>query len=206
MSDRNDYSTEEDDLRVSIRLGVLVSALLILAFGLLSQERKTGAVAGTVVVAKNSPLSGAKVAIKGPSLKDPLKTETDKNGQFRFEDVPAGKDYMIGAQLEGYESAMAQGIVVTENKTTTVHLEMPATRISGLVTGNDDSRQFQYSINVGSRDGVTRGMFFAVYRQRELVASIEAIEVRERETTCNLRGTSQIERPKVGDIVIYEKR
>ena len=70
-------------------------AALLLAVqgrGLSAQERPTGTVTGTVYDSTTStPLEGANVAVVGTSAM----TESDEEGRFRLEDVPAGEHMVM---------------------------------------------------------------------------------------------------------------
>lgn len=187
------------------RLAVSGIALLWLLGGASAQERGAGIVEGTVVDGDNAPLGGVKVAIRVAPYTNPLMVaETNKEGRFRFENVPEGKGYAVGAQLGGYRSVAEEGLRVVADKTTTISLEMMEDGLRGLVTSPDGA---PVMIDLGTRDGVRPRMRFRVYRDRgdylDAIASIEVgAEPGKASCRCRLTGTDQDERPRTGDTVI----
>jgi hypothetical protein len=192
-------------MHVISRLAVLGVALVVLGGSAQAQEA-TGTVTGAVIDSNRAPLRGATVAIRHSSrANDNLSTETDKQGHFRFEGVPVGKGYAVRAQLAGFKAAVEEGVNVVEGKTTDVTLALPPASLRGLVVSRDGA---PVMIDLGSKDGVTPGMTFRVYRARENrdyldgIAVIEAGNPSVDACRCRLSGMDQDERPREGDTVI----
>ena len=78
--------------RLPLFAAVAALLLAVQGRGLSAQERPTGTVTGTVYDRTTStPLEGANVAVVGTSAM----TESDEEGRFRLEDVPAGEHMVM---------------------------------------------------------------------------------------------------------------
>ena len=77
-------------------------ALLLIALCLASIAHAEGAAITGIVRWKETPLVGARVLVSGDALAEPRETNTDEEGRFAIEDLPAGS-YTIDISAPGYE-------------------------------------------------------------------------------------------------------
>jgi hypothetical protein len=102
--------------------------LLLVVVSLTLAQRQTGSVVGKVTDTENTPLPGASVTLQGPALMGTLTYVTTESGDFRFPAIPPGKDYVITASLDGFNTVSREGIIVNVGKTVTVGIQLePAT-------------------------------------------------------------------------------
>jgi len=95
--------------RVAIGAAILGLVSLPLSF---AQARTTAALAGRVADEAGAFLPGAAVRIASPALiGGPLAAATDKEGRFRFQELPPGV-YVIDVSLKGYRSMHIEGTVL----------------------------------------------------------------------------------------------
>ena len=65
-------------------------------------EPQTGAIIGTVTDGNDGTVSGATVALEGPSLADPQRVETTDNGFFRLDHLKPGIPYHVNVSARGF--------------------------------------------------------------------------------------------------------
>ena len=106
----------------------MVSALLMLAFSLISVEdlaaAEAGVVVGTVADNDGGPLPGARVEIAGPSRTPPAKS--GGMGFFLFGGLAAG-EYTITVSHPGFASGV-QKVLVRTGQTTTMSVQLRGAR------------------------------------------------------------------------------
>jgi hypothetical protein len=209
------FTGRSTTMQTMARLAGVGCVLVALGMGLPAQERKTGTVAGTVVDRDNSPLRGVQVRLKDQQAGESIGTETDKDGRFQFASVPVGDSYLVGASLDGYRTVEERRIKVTENRTTSVSIEMQSAReapdsITAVVSKIDGSKVY---IDVGTQDGVKPGMKFLVYRAKKItehtepVGTLEVLESPAASSAlCRVTSHGQRDRPEVGDTAVYTRK
>jgi peptidyl-prolyl cis-trans isomerase A (cyclophilin A) len=89
---------------------IMVNALVLAGQTPAPQAAPTQAVAGRVVDAKGSPLTGVAVSLGGQPLKAPQTVKTGADGVYRFDVVPPGA-YTLSLRLGGY-NPVNDGLVV----------------------------------------------------------------------------------------------
>lgn len=95
------------------RLFVVLCCLLI-PLAAMAQQR-TGNIYGTVVDTDNNPLPGVSVTLTGETIA-PMMTTTNEEGRFRFLSLFPANDYVVKAELQGFKTKIATGIIVNVAK------------------------------------------------------------------------------------------
>lgn len=107
---------------------------LFLVSILSAQVKQTGSIKGSVLDDERSPLPGVSITVTGPSLLGSLSTTTGGDGTFRVPVVPPGKDYVVVAELEGFQTIRREGVIVSVGMTVTIIIEMKPSKIEESVT------------------------------------------------------------------------
>lgn len=95
-----------------------ISLILLISGCLYAQDNAV--IRGKVTKPDNTPLEGAVIILLSEQVKE-TGTETDAEGNYRFEQLKAGS-YNIKAELTGYKSAERKKINVSEGDTLTVDI------------------------------------------------------------------------------------
>jgi carboxypeptidase family protein len=100
--------------------------ILIMAASLSAQVR-TGNIYGSVVDSDGNALPGVTVTLTG-SMTAAVTSITSAEGKFRFISLPAGSDYIIKAELEGFKTDLTENVIVTigSNVDLTISMQMGA--------------------------------------------------------------------------------
>lgn len=107
---------------------------LFLVFILSAQVEQTGSIKGSVLDDQGNPLPGVSITVTGPALLGSLSTTTRGDGTFRVPLVPTGKDYVVVAELEGFQTSRMEGIIVSVGMTVTLIIEMKPAEIAESLT------------------------------------------------------------------------
>ena len=108
--------------------GLLFCSLTLVSPFLGAQELQTGAIKGKVVDEYGQALPGVFITVIGPSLLGKISAVTNEAGIYRAPALPPGRGYEIKAELEGFETVIRKGIIVTVRPTVTIDFKMkPAT-------------------------------------------------------------------------------
>src|SRR5215470_14388356 len=94
-------------------LGAAV-ALIVLTAAVVSVPalaQTTGSIEGTLTDSSGSPLPGASVEIKSPSLLGTRTAVTNADGRYRFPAIPPGT-YSLTATLSGFKKVERTGVKV----------------------------------------------------------------------------------------------
>jgi hypothetical protein len=89
---------------------LVICGLIILLIGTMAAQGQE-AITGTITDADGNPISGATVT----NVELDASAETDPNGAYTFQDVPAGT-YTVQVEVEGYVTA-EQSVTIVENVT-----------------------------------------------------------------------------------------
>lgn len=109
-----------------MRKFITILFVLVLTASLSAQVR-TGNIYGKVVDEDGNALPGVTVTLTG-SLTAPMTTVTSAGGVFRFISLAAASDYVVKAELEGFQTAIEEGVIVNVgvNVDMTVSMKMGA--------------------------------------------------------------------------------
>jgi hypothetical protein len=69
-----------------------------------------GGLQGKVTDASGQPVIGATIKVTGPAVQGFLGAATDINGEYRIPFVPAGKNYTVQVEAQGFNSVVRSGI------------------------------------------------------------------------------------------------
>jgi hypothetical protein len=87
-------------------------------------QEQTGSITGKIVDQNDEPLPGVTVNLSGPSLMGIRTFVSTEVGNFRFPAIPPGRDYVIAAEMSGFQTAERTGIIVSVGKTITVDIQL----------------------------------------------------------------------------------
>lgn len=91
---------------------------------------ETGAIEGNVYDITGTPLPKASVILENQRIfEKPKTTMTDENGHFNFTSIPAGFNYTVRVELEGFVKAKKDGISVVADSKETVNFTLETTKI-----------------------------------------------------------------------------
>lgn len=110
-------------------LAIAIFFLLIsgLAYG---QSKETGALSGEITLEDGSPVPGVLVSLTSQTVAAANKsTVSDEMGRYRFVGLQPGV-YSVKASLEGFASAVQEGIKISIGKTLTVDLQLKQGKIT----------------------------------------------------------------------------
>jgi len=105
-------------------------AFLVLVLGLAmvcalnAQSRQTGSLRGVVTDSDGAPLPGVTITVTGPALMGSESAVTNTDGAYRIPVVPPGSDYVIVAELPGFETVRREGVIVRVGQTVTINFEL----------------------------------------------------------------------------------
>lgn len=99
-----------------------------------SQVTQTGVIRGVATDPDGVPLPGVSVTLKGPALLGHLGDTTKGDGSFRIVTVPPGRDYVLEAELQGFQSVRREGIIVNVGMTVTLQIVMNPAALKEDVT------------------------------------------------------------------------
>ena len=103
------------------------SALLPTAKG-----QSPGAIRGTVEDSTEAPVPGAEVKLRNKTTAKEFKTTTDEDGDFDFDDLPAGQ-YVLIIETAGFE-AVEQSVAVNPPAATRVRIRLRLAQVKQQVT------------------------------------------------------------------------
>ncbi len=129
-------------------------SLLLLVSVCFGQTTATGVLKGTVTDPDGAALPGITVILKSPAIVLPqLTTVTNASGQYRFLGLSPGA-YEITFMLEGMNTIIRKGIVVSVGKTSTVDVGMTLKSVeeSIVVSGKAPTVDRQSTTGVASLD------------------------------------------------------
>jgi hypothetical protein len=134
---------------------LLLTVLLVgLCLSARAQFGQTGALNGTVSDAEGAPLPGVAVTIKSSAIILPeMNTVTNPQGIYRFPSLPPGT-YEITFVLDGMNTLVRQGILISAGQTTTVDvtLELKTLQETVVVVGQSPTVDVQSTTHTTSLD------------------------------------------------------
>ncbi|MBV8601775.1 MAG: TonB-dependent receptor, partial [Candidatus Eremiobacteraeota bacterium] len=117
-----------DRTRMAVAALALAVSLLLSGIPAFAQGGGTGTVTGTVVDAQGGAVSGAALALVGPSTAN---TTSGPTGSFTFSNVAAGL-YTLSATRAGFVTTSRDDVTVIAGQTTTVSVSLVPTSFSSL--------------------------------------------------------------------------
>jgi len=93
----------------NMRKLLLVILMAMLPLSIFGQERG-GNIYGKVVDEQGDGLPGVNVTLRGSQLA-PITQITGEEGNFRFLSIPAARDYVLKAELQGFKTKTEEGII-----------------------------------------------------------------------------------------------
>jgi hypothetical protein len=86
-------------------------------------QQRTGNIYGTILDSENTPLPGVSVTLAGPTIA-PISTTTNQEGRFRFLSLFPSNEYVIKAELQGFKTRTATGVIVNVAKNSDITIVM----------------------------------------------------------------------------------
>jgi len=123
------------------QLLITTSLIFISAVFLNAQIKSTGSISGKVIDTEAKALAKVSVTIEGPALQSQLFVATEKDGIFRFPQLPPGKGYTLHIELPGYKTDIRKGFNIKAGKNIflTITLETSATGEKVISTAHNPS-------------------------------------------------------------------
>ncbi|MGC8892899.1 MAG: carboxypeptidase regulatory-like domain-containing protein [Candidatus Saccharicenans sp.] len=115
-------------------LGTLLCLLLFISFPLIAQELQTGSIRGKVIDENGQALPGVSITVTGPALLGKITAVTNQEGIYRAPALPPGRDYEVKAELDGFDTVIRKGVIVTVGANVTIDLQMKASTLKEEVT------------------------------------------------------------------------
>lgn len=150
-------------------LGLLALTIVVAPATALAQTSgggSTGVLTGRVQDQSGGVLPGVTVTTTSPAMMGDRSTVTDGEGQYRFLGVPAG-EYAVTYALEGFDTLIRKGILITVGFTANVDVEM---RLQSLETSVTVSGQSPVIDSAATRvqTSYTQEMLSAIPNSRDL--------------------------------------
>jgi hypothetical protein len=142
---------------MSRKLGLIGILLVVLvAFGTTpaSAQVQTGTIYVKAVDEQGSAVPGATVTLTGPVLPRPLTGVTDSSGVHQFPALSLGT-YTVSVTLQGFQTINRENIVVVQNQTTPIELQLKVGAVSEVITVKGetpvvDSKNVRVNVNLDS--------------------------------------------------------
>jgi len=99
----------------------------------LAAQVRTGNIYGTVVDEDGQPLPGVTVTLTG-TLTAPVTAVSSARGLVRFLSLPPARDYVLKSELDGFKTAIQEGVIVEVGANVNITLTMAIGGISEEIT------------------------------------------------------------------------
>src|SRR2546428_8638804 len=119
-------------LRSDVRVFVLFALCLLLVCSIASAQVITGTILGTVSDPSGSPLPGVSITARNQETGQTRMVLTDSSGTYRVSALSLGP-YEVKAELEGFQSTLRKGIVLTVGREAVVNFKLSLARMSETV-------------------------------------------------------------------------
>lgn len=107
------------------RFGSLILSLMMVIMTTITYgQRTTGTVEGSVKDDKGAVVPGVEVTLSGTSVGFNRKVQTDADGVYRFQEVPAGTYKITTTATSGFAAGALDSVTVTLEKTTTADVTL----------------------------------------------------------------------------------
>ncbi len=117
------------------KLSFLLMMCAILAAVAAFAQTTGGNLQGKVTDASNQPVIGATIKLTGPAVQGFLGAATDVNGEYRIPFVPAGRNYTVQVEAQGFNSVVRSGIEVPLGATVSLPFQLGAGTSTITVVG-----------------------------------------------------------------------
>jgi hypothetical protein len=98
--------------------------VLCIAALLPAQVSQTGSMRGLVVDTAGAPLPGVSITVSGPALIGKQAAISNENGLFRISSLPPGREYVVLAELSGFQPVKRELLIVQVGATLSVDIKM----------------------------------------------------------------------------------
>lgn len=112
--------------------GLALLAFVTVLPGVPAVGQTTGSIDGIVSDSGGTPLPGARVEAKSPSLQGVRSVVSDSSGRYRIAAIPPGT-YTVTAALSGFKSVQRTGVVVTLDATSNVPFRLDLSKAAEVV-------------------------------------------------------------------------
>jgi hypothetical protein len=102
---------------------LILKLYIILFLPYLAFSQGNSVLTGKVSSPDGKPLEGVILVLNSTNSNSAVGTESDSNGEFRFNELPAGK-YSLKAELVGFKSADKKNIILSGNDTLSISITM----------------------------------------------------------------------------------
>jgi outer membrane receptor protein involved in Fe transport len=111
----------------------IFAAFSLFVTATMAQTSTTGNVEGIVSDANGAVVPNASVTLSGPNLITTKTTNTNSDGQYRFQQVPPGRYTIEVGATGGFAATKSENVEVNLSKTTTVNFTVSAAGVGGVV-------------------------------------------------------------------------
>src|SRR5882757_5158557 len=101
--------------RIHMKLATLAAIVALLAFSsgnVSAQTSADGTIHGRVADTSGAALVGVNIVAHSSAVGGSFKAESDSEGNYRLTELPAGTDYVVEAEAQGFEKFVRVGLVV----------------------------------------------------------------------------------------------
>lgn len=120
----------KDSLRSSLfrifRIASFLAALIVVQSSRLglAQTSADGTIHGHVTDSSGAALVGTNIVAHSSAVGGTFKASSDNEGNYRLTDLPAGTDYVVEAETQGFEKFLRVGLVVRAGLNVTVDINL----------------------------------------------------------------------------------
>jgi hypothetical protein len=111
----------------------LILFIAVVAVGRVAAQVETATISGTATDSSGAVLAGASIHAKNVGTNITQSTGSDSAGRYRISDLPIGT-YEVSASLNGFQTVLHKGIVLTVGANLVVDFSLPVGQISQTVS------------------------------------------------------------------------
>jgi len=119
--------------RLKVVLVVMLFLSAVIGANAQIMSRETGSLRGLVKDTDGNPIPGVSLTLTSPAMMGTATDVSRNDGAFRFVLLPPG-DYVILAELKGFQSVRQENIEIRLGLTVTLNLTMPLTAVEEEIT------------------------------------------------------------------------
>ncbi len=128
------------------RAGAHVLVIILAAVALPLQSQTTGSIFGTVTDESSAVVIGAKIQAVNTLTNEVRSTSSNEAGYYSFPELPVGV-YVVRAELQGFKTAVRQGIELSLNRNARVDFNLSVGAVSEQVTVTSDAPLIETTTN-----------------------------------------------------------